>query len=103
MTTDNVTIRTWGAPAKFEFAPKDHIDILTELGLVDIERAAKIAGGAVLFLKGDAVKARAIDNALRSGRPVEEGLPACRASLHDEEEAYSGVTDLRISGRSSTR
>src|SRR6267143_4417244 len=54
--TDNVTIRTWGAPAKFEFAPKDHIDILTELGLVDIERAAKIAGARFYFLKGDAVK-----------------------------------------------
>jgi len=49
--TDNVTIRTWGAPAKFEFAPKDHIDILTELGLVDIERAAKIAGARFYFLK----------------------------------------------------
>jgi len=37
----NVTIVTWGKPVTFDFAPKDHIDILNQLGLVDMERAAK--------------------------------------------------------------
>ncbi|MBI3116439.1 MAG: serine--tRNA ligase, partial [Thaumarchaeota archaeon] len=46
---DNVPLRTWGAPRKFEFKPNDHIDLLTELGMVDVERAAKISGARFYF------------------------------------------------------
>ena len=51
-----ITVRSWGKQARFGFKPKDHIDILADLGMVDIERAAKVAGARFAFLKGDAVK-----------------------------------------------
>jgi len=54
--TESVTVRTWGKHPDFRFQPKDHIDILTDLGMVDVERGAKVAGARFFFLKGDAVK-----------------------------------------------
>ncbi|MEM3180749.1 MAG: serine--tRNA ligase, partial [Candidatus Bathyarchaeia archaeon] len=38
---DNVEIRRWGSPPKFDFPPKSHIEIAKDLGLVDEERANK--------------------------------------------------------------
>jgi len=51
--SDNLLLRSWGQPRKFEFEPKHHIDLLTELGMVDVERAAKIAGARTFFLEGE--------------------------------------------------
>jgi len=41
---DNVEIRRWGTPPKFDFEPKAHWDLGKELGILDLERAAKITG-----------------------------------------------------------
>jgi seryl-tRNA synthetase len=41
---DNVEVRRWGAPPKFDFAPKPHWDLGTELGILDLERATKLTG-----------------------------------------------------------
>ncbi|MCU1308794.1 MAG: seryl-tRNA synthetase, partial [Acidobacteriaceae bacterium] len=41
---DNVEVRRWGAPPKFDFAPKPHWELGEQLGILDFERAAKIAG-----------------------------------------------------------
>ena len=41
---DNVEIRRWGTPPKFDFAPKPHWEIGEQLGVLDLERAAKISG-----------------------------------------------------------
>jgi len=41
---DNVEVRRWGTPPKFDFAPKPHWDIGEQLGVLDLERAAKITG-----------------------------------------------------------
>ena len=53
--SDNVEIRRWGQPPKFDFQPKDHLTILQNLGLIDIERGAKIAGERFYFMKDDLV------------------------------------------------
>jgi seryl-tRNA synthetase len=53
---DNVEVRKWGNPAEFDFKPKDHIDLTEQLGLVDLERAAKVAGARFYYLRGDLVK-----------------------------------------------
>lgn len=53
---DNVEVRKWGKPPEFNFKPKDHIDLTTKLGLVDLERAAKVAGARFYYLRGDLVK-----------------------------------------------
>ncbi len=41
---DNIEIKRWGAPPKFDFEPKAHWDLGPELGILDFERAAKITG-----------------------------------------------------------
>ncbi len=41
---DNVEVRRWGCPREFGFQPKAHWDLGPELGILDLERAAKITG-----------------------------------------------------------
>jgi seryl-tRNA synthetase len=49
---DNVEIRRWGAPPQFSFQPKDHVDLGTALGILDLERAAKISAARFAILNG---------------------------------------------------
>jgi len=53
---DNVELRRWGQSPSFPFPPKDHIDLGIGLGLIDIERAAKVAGARFYYLKNDLVR-----------------------------------------------
>ena len=41
---DNVEVRRWGAPPKFDFTPKPHWELGEQLGVLDLERAVKITG-----------------------------------------------------------
>lgn len=41
---DNLEIRRWGTPRKFDFTPKPHWELGEQLGILDFERAAKISG-----------------------------------------------------------
>lgn len=50
--TDNVEIRRWGEPRRFEFEPKAHWDIGTSLDILDFETAAKVTGARFVFYKG---------------------------------------------------
>ena len=52
----NKEIKKWGNIPKFDFKVKDHIDISEELNLVDLERAAKVAGARFYYLKNDLVR-----------------------------------------------
>ena len=51
----NVELRTWGEKPTFDFQPKDHLELMQALDLIDIERAGKLAGSRSYVLKGDAV------------------------------------------------
>jgi len=48
----NVEVRKWGEPKEFAFEPKDHVDLGETLGILDQERAAKIAGSRFAILNG---------------------------------------------------
>ncbi len=48
----NVVVKNVGSTQKKKFEVKDHIDLGSQLGLIDIERAAKISGSRFYFLKG---------------------------------------------------
>ncbi|MEK7073703.1 MAG: serine--tRNA ligase, partial [Patescibacteria group bacterium] len=50
----NVEIKKWGTPTKFDFTPKDHIDLAKSLDLIDFERGAKVGGSRAYFLKNEA-------------------------------------------------
>ena len=49
---DNVVVRSWGEIPSFDFDPKDHHDLGTELGIIDFPRGAKISGARFSVLKG---------------------------------------------------
>lgn len=50
---DNVEVRKWGEPRKFDFEPKDHLEIGKNLGILDFETGAKVSGSQFYFLYGD--------------------------------------------------
>ena len=50
---DNVEVRSWGKKTKFDFKPKDHVQIGKRLGIIDEERAAKVSGHGFYFLKDE--------------------------------------------------
>jgi len=54
--SSNMVIREWGEIPKFNFKIKGHEEIAANLDLLDLQRAAKIAGARFYFLKGDLVK-----------------------------------------------
>ena len=52
---DAVVVREVGEPPEFDFEPKDHLEIGTELDLIDMEAAARLSGSRFAYLKGDLV------------------------------------------------
>src|SRR6266571_2388705 len=48
----NQEIKRWGTPPVFDFEPRDHVDLGVSLGLLDLERAAKISGSRFAILMG---------------------------------------------------
>lgn len=53
--SENEVIRKYKEPVKFDFMPKDHLELGEALGIIDVERAAKVSGARFAYLKGDAV------------------------------------------------
>ena len=49
---NNEPIRYFGEPHKFDFEPKNHVDLCTDLGLIDYERGAKLSGSGFWIYKG---------------------------------------------------
>ncbi len=91
---DNVEIRRWGSPPKFDFKPKNHLEIALDLGLIDEERANKVSGTGFYFLKEElvlldlAIQRFAIDF-LR-----ERGYKLIEPPFMLRRKPYEGVTDL---------
>jgi seryl-tRNA synthetase len=52
---DAVVVREVGETPSFDFEPRDHLEIGAELGLVDMESAARLSGSRFAYLKGDLV------------------------------------------------
>jgi seryl-tRNA synthetase len=75
---DNVEVRRWGAPPKFDFKPKPHWELGEELGLLDLERAAKLSGARF-----------AVYWAL--GARLERALANFMLDLHTREHGYTEV------------
>ena len=52
---DAVVLREEGEPPSFDFEPRDHLEIGTELGLIDMEAGARVSGSRFAYVKGDLV------------------------------------------------
>jgi seryl-tRNA synthetase len=74
----NVEVRRWGAPPKFDFAPKPHWDLGAELGVLDLERAVKLTG-ARFAVYWDL------------GAKLERALANFMLDLHTREHGYTEV------------
>jgi seryl-tRNA synthetase len=75
---DNVEVRRWGAPPKFDFTPKPHWDLGPELGILDLERAVKLTG-ARFAVYWDL------------GAKLERALANFMLDLHTREHGYTEV------------
>jgi seryl-tRNA synthetase len=53
---ENVVAKEWGEKPQFDFEPKTHWQIAEERGLIDKDRAAKVAGSRFAYIKGDLVR-----------------------------------------------
>ncbi len=53
--SENQVIKVWGKKPQFDFKPKNHLDMLKELDLIDPERAAKVAGAGFFYFKEELV------------------------------------------------
>lgn len=75
---DNRVERTWGTPRSFDFTPKDHVAIGEDLGLLDFERATKIAGARFCLLRGELAR-------------MERALINFMLDVHTREHGYTEV------------
>ncbi|MCX8178376.1 MAG: serine--tRNA ligase [Candidatus Aenigmarchaeota archaeon] len=92
--SENVVVRIVGKQPKFNFQPKNHLEILQDLGLIDIERAAKVAGNGFYYLKEELVL---LDHALQMfaiDRLRKKGYKLIQPPYMLRKQAYMGVTDL---------
>lgn len=76
--SDNVEMRRWGEPVEFSFEAKAHWDIGEDLGILDFERAAKIAGARFTVYKGP-------------GARLERAVINFMLDLHTEEQGYTEI------------
>jgi seryl-tRNA synthetase len=53
---DNKEISVWGEKTKFDFSPKDHVELMTSLKMVDFDRGIKVHGFRGYFLMGDGAR-----------------------------------------------
>ncbi|MBP5438615.1 MAG: serine--tRNA ligase [Treponema sp.] len=53
--TENLEVKKVGTPRKFDFKPKDHVQLGESLGLIDFDRGTKVSGQKFYYLKNEAV------------------------------------------------
>jgi seryl-tRNA synthetase len=76
---ENVEVRRHGEPRTFDFEPKPHWDLGPELGIIDFERATKIAGTRFSILNGMGARlARALINFMLDLHTREHGYRECQ-------------------------
>jgi len=74
----NQVVKRWGEPLQFAFPPRDHVDVATNLGILDLERAAKITGARFSLLTG-------------VGARLERALINFCLDLHTKQHGYTEV------------
>lgn len=109
---DNQEIRKWGELPKFGFEPKNHIELMQDLNLLDLERGSKVAGFRGYFLKGDGallslaviqftmeqLAANGFEPFIAPGLVREESFMGTGWLPQGKEEIYKTQDDLYLSG-----
>ena len=90
----NVEVRRWGEPRRFDFAPKDHVDLGAPLGL-DFETGAKLSGARFTFLRGPAARLhRALAQFMLDVQTAEHGYTECYTPYIVNREVLEGTGQL---------
>jgi seryl-tRNA synthetase len=76
--TANMEVRQWGKPPQFNFDPLDHVDLGSALGILDMDRATRIAGARFALLSG-------------MGARLERALINFMIDVHTREHGYREV------------
>jgi seryl-tRNA synthetase len=88
--SDNVEVRRWGTPRDFTFEPKPHWDLGVELGILDFERATRMAATRFSVLSG-------------AGARVARGLINLMLDVHTREHGYREMeTPFLVNGKALT-
>lgn len=91
----NKEIRKWGEPREFDFEPKDHVDLGEALGILDLERATKIAGSRFAILNGAGARLeRALINFMLDIHTTEHGYTETLPPLMVNRQALFGTNQL---------
>ena len=75
---ENQEVRRWGEPRQFDFEPRSHWELATDLGILDLDRATKIAGARFALYRG-------------AGAHLERALANFMLDLHTRENGYTEV------------
>ncbi|MBO4363697.1 MAG: serine--tRNA ligase [Clostridia bacterium] len=86
--SDNFEMRKFGEPTKFDFEPKAHWDIGTDLNILDAERAAKVTGARFTFYRG-------------AGARLERAIYNFMLDLHVEKHGYTEIFPPYMVNRAS--
>ncbi|MEQ1801661.1 MAG: serine--tRNA ligase [Gammaproteobacteria bacterium] len=86
----NVEVRRWGTPRQFAFAPRDHVDLGADSGLLDLDVAGKIAGARFSVLRGPLAR-------------LHRALIQFMLDLHAGEHGYTEVYVPYLVNRDSLR
>jgi seryl-tRNA synthetase len=76
--TDNVTVKSWGEKKQFDFEPRPHWEVGESLGILDLERAAKLSGARFAVYMG-------------AGARLERALIGFMLDLHTAKHGYKEV------------
>ncbi|MCJ7614207.1 serine--tRNA ligase [Candidatus Bathyarchaeota archaeon] len=95
---DNVVEKLVGKPPKFGFESKSHVELASDLGLVDFERAAKVSGHGFYYLKGDLARLDFAIITYTIDFLRDRGYTLVEPPLMMHRKPYLGVTDLEFFG-----
>ncbi len=91
----NVEVRSWGTPREFDFEVQDHVDLGESLGILDFERATKIAGSRFAILNGAGAKlSRALINFMLDVHTTEHGYTETLPPFLVNRQALFGTNQL---------
>ncbi len=76
--SDNIVVRSWGEPGRFDFSPTPHWKLGESLGIIDFERGVKLSGSRFYVLRG-------------LGARLQRALISFMLDLHTAEHGYSEV------------
>lgn len=92
---DNVEVKKWGEPRKFDFEQKAHWDIGTDLGILDFERAGKITGSRFTLYKGLGARLeRSLINFFLNTHTADHGYTEVLPPFMANRDSFSGTGQL---------